>query len=123
VTAVRRGRRRPADRPDLRKPTGRRRRPPLARCTVAEVTPDRVVLENTRCPFGESVRRAPALCRMTSCVLGGIAARHHPDGASVLLEERIAVVDPGCRVVVHLGPPPPDVAPFAHHYAGPPASG
>ena len=87
--------------------------------SVVEATPGRIVLENRRCPFGETVRRAPALCRMTSSVFGGIAARNNPDGASVVLEERIAVGDPGCRVVVYLGPPPPEAAPFAHRYRAP----
>ncbi len=31
---------------------------------------------NTRCPFGEAVKEAPELCRMTSSVFGGIAARN-----------------------------------------------
>lgn len=84
--------------------------------SVVEAGPDRVVLENRRCPFGEAVLRAPALCRMTSSVFGGIAARNGTEGASVVLEERIAVGDPGCRVTVYLGPPPPEVAPFAHRY-------
>lgn len=87
--------------------------------TVLEASTERVVLVNTRCPFGDTVRQAPALCRMTSSVFGGIAARNHDAGASVLLEERIAVGDPGCRVVVYLGPPPGHVAPFAHHYRTP----
>lgn len=87
--------------------------------TVVEATEDRVVLENTRCPFGDTVMRAPALCRMTSSVFGGIAARNSPDGASVLLEERIAVGDPGCRVVVFLRPPPAAAEPFAHRYRAP----
>ncbi len=83
---------------------------------VVEATPERVILENTHCPFGESVRRAPALCRMTSSVFGGIAARNSEGGASVLLEERIAVGDPGCRVVVYLEDVPAEVEPFVHHY-------
>ncbi|QKE83744.1 methanogen output domain 1-containing protein [Arthrobacter sp. NEB 688] len=87
--------------------------------SVVEASAERVVLVNTRCPFGDTVRQAPALCRMTSSVFGGIAARNHDVGASVLLEERIAVGDPGCRVVVHLGHAPADVEPFAHHYATP----
>ncbi len=90
---------------------------------VVEATPERIVLENTRCPFGDAVRRAPALCRMTSSVFGGIAARNHPDGASVLLEERIAVGDPGCRVVVYLGATPAEVERFVHHYRSPSAVG
>jgi hypothetical protein len=35
-------------------------------------------------------------------VFGGIAARNNDGPVTVLLEERIAVGDPGCRVVVHL---------------------
>lgn len=69
-----------------------------------EVTPERIVLGNRRCPFGDAVKRAPALCRMTSSVFGGIAAMNGP-GATVLLEERIAVGDHQCRVVVELGAP------------------
>ncbi len=87
--------------------------------SVVEATPERIVLENRRCPFGEAVRHAPALCRMTSSVFGGLAARNHPGGATVLLEERIAVGDPGCRVVVYLGPAPAEVAPYAHRYRPP----
>jgi hypothetical protein len=45
---------------------------------VVEVSADRIVLTNTRCPFGPVVQHAPALCRMTSSVFGGIAARNSP---------------------------------------------
>jgi anti-sigma regulatory factor (Ser/Thr protein kinase) len=89
---------------------------------VVEATEERVVLGNTRCPFGDAVKKAPALCRMTSSVFGGIAASNHPDGASVLLEERIAVGDPGCRVVVLLGETDPR-SPHAHVYQAPGSSG
>lgn len=85
--------------------------------SVIEATPERIVLANTRCPFGDAVRRAPALCRMTSSVFGGIAARNVDGGASVVLEERIAVGDPGCRVVVHLGGRA--ASPAAHRYETP----
>lgn len=87
--------------------------------SVVEATPERIVLENTRCPFGESVLRAPALCRMTSSVFGGIAARNTGGDVAVLLEERIAVGDPGCRVVVSLTPPADEAAPFSHRYGAP----
>jgi anti-sigma regulatory factor (Ser/Thr protein kinase) len=87
--------------------------------SVVEATPERIVLENTRCPFGDSVLRAPALCRMTSSVFGGIAARNSGGEVAVLLEERIAVGDPGCRVVVSLVPPADEAAPFAHRYRAP----
>jgi anti-sigma regulatory factor (Ser/Thr protein kinase) len=82
---------------------------------VIEATAERIVLGNDRCPFGPVVQQAPALCRMTSSVFGGIAARNSDGEASVVLEERIAVGDPGCRVVVFLdaAPDDPDVA---HRY-------
>lgn len=68
---------------------------------VIEADEERIVLGNRACPFGDAVRRAPGLCRMTSSVFGGIAARNS-GGASVVLEERIALGDPECRVVVWL---------------------
>ena len=83
---------------------------------VIEASEEQIVLGNRRCPFGDAVKRSPALCRMTSSVFGGIAARN-ADGASVQLEERIAVGDPECRVVVRLDGTPAD-APDAHEYAG-----
>jgi anti-sigma regulatory factor (Ser/Thr protein kinase) len=84
---------------------------------VSEVTEHRIVFTNTACPFGDVVQRAPALCRMTSSVFGGIAARNSADGrASVLLEERVAVGDAHCKVVVYLGAAPAEVAPYAHRY-------
>jgi anti-sigma regulatory factor (Ser/Thr protein kinase)/predicted ArsR family transcriptional regulator len=93
------------------------------RFRVVELAADRIVLENSRCPFGNAVRKAPALCRMTSSVFGGIAARNHSGGAAVVLEERIAVGDPGCRVVVYLGTPPAGAERFAHSYPSPSAVG
>jgi anti-sigma regulatory factor (Ser/Thr protein kinase) len=83
---------------------------------LVEADEHRIVLGNTRCPFGEAVRQAPSLCRMTSSVFGGIAARNSGHPASVTLEERIAVGDPGCRVVVHLGEPSEGERPLAHRY-------
>ena len=86
---------------------------------VVEATPERIVLVNDRCPFGKVVEQAPSLCRMTSSVFGGIAARNSEHGATVLLEERIALGDPGCRVVVELGLPRELADPAAHYYATP----
>jgi len=83
---------------------------------VIEADEQRIVLGNRRCPFGEVVQRAPALCRMTSSVFGGIAARNSEQGAAVLLEERIAVGDPECKVVVYLQPPPEGVSSHVHGY-------
>jgi predicted ArsR family transcriptional regulator len=69
---------------------------------LVSVSDHEVVLANRRCPFGDPVKLAPALCRMTSSVFGGIAASN-TGAATVLLEERIAVVDHQCKVVITFG--------------------
>lgn len=56
---------------------------------------------NSRCPFGDSVREAPELCRMTSSVFGGIAARNF-GYAKVELKKRIATGDGRCEVCVYI---------------------
>jgi predicted ArsR family transcriptional regulator len=84
--------------------------------SVLEVSDDRIVLVDHRCPFGTVVQHAPSLCRMTSSVFGGIAARNTDAGAAVLLEELIAVGDPVCHVVVHLTEPPPAERSQTHRY-------
>ena len=83
--------------------------------SVVEVHDDRIVLENGACPFGDAVKRAPALCRMTSSVFGGIAARNR-GGSAVHLQERIAVGDRECRVTVWLRQPPAEIEPEVHFY-------
>jgi hypothetical protein len=88
---------------------------------VVEVNEHRIVLGNRACPFGPDVQRAPGLCRMTSSVFGSAGA-HSGQPVSVVLEERIAVGDPECRVVVYLTPPPDEVLAIAHTYEDRPAS-
>ncbi|EGV17865.1 sigma 54-interacting transcriptional regulator [Thiocapsa marina] len=58
---------------------------------------------NSRCPFGEQVKHAPSLCRMTSSVFGGIAARHF-GYAKVELRQTIAGGDGSCDVCIYLDP-------------------
>jgi predicted ArsR family transcriptional regulator len=70
---------------------------------VIEETPERIVLGNRACPFGELVRDRPSLCMMTSNVFGRIAAENL-GYARVELPETIARGHPGCRVVVRLVP-------------------
>lgn len=55
---------------------------------------------NTRCPFGSAVKEAPELCRMTSSVFGGIAARNF-GYAKVVLKKRLATNDGMCEVCIH----------------------
>jgi DNA-binding NarL/FixJ family response regulator/anti-sigma regulatory factor (Ser/Thr protein kinase) len=69
---------------------------------VIQADERKIVLGNRRCPFGDVVQREPALCHMTSSVFGGIAARNASRSA-VDLQERIALGDPECRIVIWLG--------------------
>ncbi|MFY9314349.1 MAG: sigma 54-interacting transcriptional regulator [Burkholderiales bacterium] len=67
----------------------------------ASSEPGVVRVVNSRCPFGEAVKEAPELCRMTSSVFGGIAARNF-GYAKVELRKTIAAADGICEVLVHL---------------------
>lgn len=89
------------------------------RFVVTELSEDRIVLVNNACPFGDAVQRSPALCRMTSSVFGGIAVRNGDNEVAVVLEERIAVGDPSCRIVVWLQTEGRPVPPWAHRYQPP----
>ena len=70
---------------------------------VIEETPERIVLGNRRCPFGDKVLGRPSLCMMTSNVFGAIAA-DTVGYAKISIEQAIARGDPGCRVTVYLRP-------------------
>ena len=56
---------------------------------------------NRCCPFGEGVTHFPELCRMTSSVFGGIAARNF-GYAKVEISKSIARKDEGCEVCVYI---------------------
>ncbi len=66
----------------------------------ASSDPGMIRVVNSRCPFGDVVREAPELCRMTSSVFGGIAARNF-GYAKVDLRRRIAAGDSHCEVCIH----------------------
>lgn len=70
---------------------------------IIENTPERIVLGNRACPFGEKVLGRPSMCMMTSNVFGAIAAQNL-GYAKVELLETIAQGHSGCRVVVTLSP-------------------
>ena len=70
---------------------------------IKAIEADRIVLSNTRCPFGEQVHGRPSLCMMTSNVFGRIAA-DNLGYARVALEETIAAGNDRCEIVVHLRP-------------------
>jgi predicted ArsR family transcriptional regulator len=71
--------------------------------SIVEESEDKLVLVNSRCPFGDKVVGRPSLCMMTSNVFGSIASQNL-GYAKVVLERAIARGDAGCRVVVHLRP-------------------
>jgi predicted ArsR family transcriptional regulator len=70
---------------------------------IIEQDSEKIVLGNRACPFAEKVVGRPALCMMTSNVFGSIAA-DNLGYAKVVIEQAIALGDPGCRVVVYLKP-------------------
>lgn len=70
---------------------------------IVSVDPQKIVLGNRRCPFGEHVNDRPSLCMMTSNVFGRIAA-DNLGYARVQLDATIARGDEECLIVVHLAP-------------------
>jgi predicted ArsR family transcriptional regulator len=70
---------------------------------VIEESDDKIILGNTRCPFGDKVIGRPSMCMMTSNVFGVIAA-DNLGYAKVELVKTIAQGEPECRVVVYLKP-------------------
>lgn len=70
---------------------------------VVSVNPDHVVVCAKECLFGEFVKDAPHLCKMTSSVTGGIAARKLGYG-KVTLRERIAIGELVCEVEIYYHP-------------------
>lgn len=81
---------------------------------LVSVSADRVVVRNRRCPFGET---APAMCRFTSALAGGLAARATGE-AEVDVTESLAAGDHECRVVLDLAPS--RHTSVSHRYTWPP---
>lgn len=69
--------------------------------SLASTDADSITVVNSRCPFGEGVTNFPELCRMTSSVFGGIAARNF-GYAKVEIKQSIARKHSGCEVCIHL---------------------
>lgn len=68
--------------------------------SLASVEAGTISVVNSRCPFGERVTNFPELCRMTSSVFGGIAARNF-GYAKVEIRQSIARQNSGCEVCIH----------------------
>ena len=64
---------------------------------------DCIAVCNSSCPFGDEVVNFPELCRMTSSVFGGIAARNF-GYAKVEIAKSIARENDCCEVYIHLNP-------------------
>ncbi|MFA5984889.1 MAG: sigma 54-interacting transcriptional regulator [Methylococcaceae bacterium] len=71
--------------------------------SLASSQHDCITVTNTCCPFGEQVTNFPELCRMTSSVFGGIAARNF-GYAKVEIKKSIARHDGMCEVCVYTNP-------------------
>ncbi|MDO9141993.1 MAG: sigma 54-interacting transcriptional regulator, partial [Methylobacter sp.] len=64
---------------------------------------DCITVTNSSCPFGDRVTNFPELCRMTSSVFGGIAARNF-GYAKVEIKQSIARHDGKCEVCIYTHP-------------------
>jgi two-component system response regulator HydG len=64
---------------------------------------DCITVTNSCCPFGDRVTNFPELCRMTSSVFGGIAARNF-GYAKVEIKKSIARHDGKCEVCIYTNP-------------------
>ena len=82
---------------------------------VMEETPEKILLGNRACPFGDKVIGRTSMCMMTSNVFGAIAAQNL-GYAKVELQETIARGDRGCRVVVYFKPTEEAIAAEGREY-------
>lgn len=71
--------------------------------SLASSTTNCITVTNSCCPFGERVSNFPELCRMTSSVFGGIAARNF-GYAKVEIKKSIARHDGYCEVCIYTNP-------------------
>lgn len=71
--------------------------------SLAYSNQDEISVNNSCCPFGERVNQFPELCRMTSSVFGGIAARNF-GYAKVEIKKSIARNDGRCEVCIYTNP-------------------
>lgn len=78
---------------------------------------NKIVLDNSVCPFEEKVIDRPSMCMMTSNVFGFIAAENL-GYAKVVIEQAIAKRDERCKVIVYLKPSPEAEAVEGREYFG-----
>jgi len=68
---------------------------------VVERTEDVIILRNTKCPFGEKVRKAPCLCATTSALCGVMTAKNL-GYSKVILKKTIAKGSNECLIYIYL---------------------
>lgn len=68
---------------------------------VLERADDVIVLRNTKCPFGEKVKKAPCLCTTTSALCGVMTARNL-GYSKVILKKTIAKGAKECLIYIYL---------------------
>lgn len=73
--------------------------------SVVSQDDEKIVLDNTTCPFGDKVLDRASMCMMTSNVFGAIAAENL-GYAKVVIEQSFAKRDEKCKVIVYLKPSP-----------------
>ena len=73
----------------------------------------RAVLANKRCPFGSGDAAREDFCRVTSALLGSLAAQALGRPVTVVLDEAIALGDTRCRAVLDTEGEP---SPWGHNY-------
>lgn len=74
---------------------------------IISIDRDKIVLGNTRCPFGDNVLQRPSLCMMTSNVFGTVSAENL-GYARVCLNKTIANGERECEVTIYLDQGGPD---------------
>ena len=70
--------------------------------TVRSIEPDRIVLTNTQCPFGNEILGRSSMCVVTSNIFGRIAAENC-GYARVTLQRTLADGQGACDVVISFG--------------------
>ena len=64
-----------------------------AEFAIVEKTPEKIILRNTRCPFGnDNIKKCPEVCSITSNIFGTIAAKNS-EYSKVCLKKTIARAD------------------------------
>jgi len=68
---------------------------------VIERTEEIIILKNTKCPFGEKVKKAPCLCATTSALCGVMTAKNL-GYSKVILKKTIAKGSNECLIYIYL---------------------